>query len=243
VLTLNKLVILASVAAAFVSTAASAATNLVVNGNFEQTTLTSKGSFQNNVTGWSGGNGLVSLDTPGSATTAGTGPGNNYAVYGPFANTSPAGGNFVQMDGDSNYSSPIYQQINGLTIGQTYTLNFYQAAGQQQGFDGATTERWAVYFTNDPSTAVAQLSDKYSLVSHGVGAWQLQTMTLTATATSEYLAFLAVGTPNGTPPTSFLDGVSLTAAVPEPATWGMMIVGFAAMGVAARRRRQVLATA
>jgi hypothetical protein len=45
------------------------------------------------------------------------------------------------------------------------------------------------------------------------------------------------------PPTAFLDGVSLTAAVPEPATWGMMIIGLGAMGVAARRRRQVLATA
>lgn len=34
---------------------------------------------------------------------------------------------------------------------------------------------------------------------------------------------------------------SLTFAVPEPATWGLMIVGFGMVGVAARRRRPALA--
>ena len=39
------------------------------------------------------------------------------------------------------------------------------------------------------------------------------------------------------------DGVNvvgrfITAAVPEPATWGMMILGFGVMGAALRRRRQ-----
>jgi hypothetical protein len=32
--------------------------------------------------------------------------------------------------------------------------------------------------------------------------------------------------------------VTITAAVPEPATWGMMLLGFAGMGLALRRRRQ-----
>ena len=43
-------------------------------------------------------------------------------------------------------------------------------------------------------------------------------------------------------PTSFaLDNVSVTAvngAVPEPATWAMMLIGFGAMGVSMRRRRR-----
>lgn len=232
---LKKLAILASAAAAIMSTAAGASTNLVTNGSFESTTLNGKGSFLDNVTGWSGGTGFTSLDTPGTATIS-AGPGNNYAVYGPFANTSPDGGNFVQMDGDSRYATVIYQQVTGLTVGQVYTLNFYQAAGQQLNYHGNTTEQWAVYFAPSATGAVPQYSSKYSLPSGGVGAWQLQTMSLTATATSEYLAFMAVGTPNGVPPTSFLDGVSLVA-VPEPATWGMMIVGLGAMGAAARLRR------
>ncbi len=40
--------------------------------------------------------------------------------------------------------------------------------------------------------------------------------------------------------TSFIDGVTLTA-VPEPATWGLMLAGFAMVGVAARRRGRALA--
>ena len=37
--------------------------------------------------------------------------------------------------------------------------------------------------------------------------------------------------------TAFIDAVSL-AAVPEPATWGMMILGFMGMGLAMRRQRR-----
>ncbi|MBS0480200.1 MAG: PEP-CTERM sorting domain-containing protein [Proteobacteria bacterium] len=52
-----------------------------------------------------------------------------------------------------------------------------------------------------------------------------------------------------TPGTGFyIDDVSYsagnaTAAVPEPATWAMMIMGFGLMGYSMRRRRAVLATA
>ena len=38
-----------------------------------------------------------------------------------------------------------------------------------------------------------------------------------------------------------LDTLSLTA-VPEPATWAMMITGFCFVGVAARRRRSAILT-
>ena len=39
-----------------------------------------------------------------------------------------------------------------------------------------------------------------------------------------------------------LQGTTATAAVPEPATWGMMILGFGAMGYAMRRRAKVRTT-
>jgi hypothetical protein len=68
-------------------------------------------------------------------------------------------------------------------------------------------------------------------------------MTFTATAATQVLSFLAKGTPGGAPPISFLDGVSLMAAVPEPTSWALMIVGFGAVGATMRRRRTVAATA
>ena len=210
------------------------ATNLVTNGGFETATLststTDKTTFFGNVTGWGGGKKLTYLNTPGEA------DGNLYlSVYGPFAATSPAGGNFVEMDGDPTYSSAITQTITGLTAGKSYNVTFYQAAGQQKGFNGATTERWQVSLGDQ-----TELSDKYSLASHGVGAWEAESLNFTATSASEVLSFLAIGTPNGEPPIAFLDGVSLSAA-PEPATWALMLGGFALVGAAQRRRVSVVA--
>ena len=34
--------------------------------------------------------------------------------------------------------------------------------------------------------------------------------------------------------------VTITAAVPEPATWGMMLLGFPGIGMALRRRRRLV---
>lgn len=224
-------------AAALVAVAAPASAtplpiaNLVANGSFESTTATDKTYFNGQVAGWSGGTNLTFIDFPGTADD----PSKYLTVYGPFPATSPDGGNFVEADGDPNYSGAIYQTIDGLTVGQQYKLSFYQAAGQQLNFTGPTTEQWQVSFGSE-----TYLSSLYSLPQGGVGPWQAQTMTFTATATSQVLTFLAKGTPGGAPPISFLDGVSMSA-VPEPASWGLMIVGFGAMGGAMRRRRAVVA--
>lgn len=67
------------------------------------------------------------------------------------------------------------------------------------------------------------------------------TYTFTATGSATTLTFAsATNTAFG----PVLDNVSVTAAVPEPATWAMMMLGFGAMGsVLRRRKRSVFATA
>lgn len=211
------------------ATGAQASVELVTNGSFETVAsgVTGKTTFLNHVTGWSGGSNLTFIDYPGTADD-----GSYLSVYGPFPNHSPDGGKFVEADGLAAYSSAFTQNITGLTAGNTYTLTFYQAAGQQKGFHGATTERWQVGFGAD-----TQLSSQFSLPEAGVGPWQAQTLTFTAHKTEQVLSFLALGTPTGQPPISFLDGVSLQAAVPEPATWALLMIGFGMVGVAARRRQ------
>lgn len=214
-------------AAAALSLTTPALANLVTNGSFETTTLTDKGSFHGNVAGWSGGGGLTFLDFPGTADD----PSKYLAVYGPFPNHSPDGGNFVEGDGDPSYSGALTQVITGLTVGKSYTLKFYQAAGQQLGFTGPTTERYTVSFGER-----VQDSSLFSLPQGAVGDWQAQTMTFTADFSSQLLSFLATGTPGGAPPISFLDGISLTGSVPEPASWALMLAGFGVVGAAMRRR-------
>lgn len=207
-----------------------------------------------NVLGWTGGNGLISIDAPNTATETGGG-GNAYPVYGPFANPPP-GGNFIQADGNPDYESSFNQVINGLTIGTDYSLSFWQAAGQQTTFMGATTEQWKVFFGTGSfavncsggsctTSTTGDMTENDTVVmntpSQGVSPWELVSMNFVANATSETLSFLAWGD-NGSetnlPPTVFLAGVN-SPALPEPSTWAMMGLGF--LGVAFVGRRRLLA--
>lgn len=200
-----------------------AATPIITNGSFEQTTLSTKGRFLNAVTGWTGGARLTFLDTPGTASSG------ELPVYAGLPATSPDGGNFIEQDGDPSYNQAFSQSVTGLTVGTTYYLSFYQAAGQQQNYTGPTTERWQVTFGSE-----TQLSPQYSLLQGGTGAWQSVTLRFLASAATQTLSFLALGTPNGAPPVAFLDGVSITD-IPEPAS--LTLLGAGLFGVIAARRR------
>ena len=207
------------------------ATNMVVNGDFEQTTMPD-GSDQirsSNLTGWST-YGYNFLFTPGAATSQGD--------YGPVGfwsmpSASPNGGNYIAADGAYRVD-PLVQTINNLTPGAHYTVSFDWAAAQQSGFDGDTTEWWNVSLGSETHS-----TDVYSNPSHGVSAWMTASLDFTATSTSEVLSFLAAGTPNGEPPFSLLDGVSMTQAsdVPEPASAALLLGGLAGLLRLRRKRR------
>lgn len=101
-------------------------------------------------TGWSIGaaaenENLIYVGQQGSEGYSNQSNGNIYGVYGTFSNTVPAGTNFYQADGNPQYESTILQTITGLTANTTYDLQFQQAAGQQIGFSGDTTEQWKVF--------------------------------------------------------------------------------------------------
>lgn len=216
------------------------ATNLVANGSFENIgtntasfSISKDGVLPNWAATPSGNKILDCLIVAGATmnlcgTTAFGGGFTFWENPGP----SPDGGNFVGMDGYNAYSTPLTQTITGLLPGASYAISFYQAAGQQRGFDGATTERWQVQFGS-----ASQLSVLMSNANHGHVNWMSQTLTFTASAASQVLSFIAIGTPNGLPPFVLLDGVSINQ-VPEPATSGLIVLGMLAIPVAARFRRK-----
>lgn len=231
-----------AVAAATLVAGAADAANLVTNGGFESSTYTSNTQFGatfggQGVTGWTGAGGNQLEFYFFGGTQATTNAVNQYGdpkgYFRPnFTTLSPnGGGNFVALDGDSDYAGFISQTINGLTVGQQYKLTFDWAASQLINRSGATTDSLRVSFgSSTQSTGVV------AVPSEGFVGWFSESMTFTATNTSQLLSFLAVGTPQGLPPIAVLDSVSLTTNVPEPATWALMVSGFGLVGFALRRR-------
>jgi PEP-CTERM motif/Protein of unknown function (DUF642) len=220
--------------------AVGARADLVQNGNFETTTGTGSGQMgqYTNATGWVT-SGYNFIFTPGSADTTGVqstfgslqlwGPNNGGDVSNTLPASSPDGGNYIGADGAYQVGA-ITQTINGLVAGQQYSVGFDWAGAQQSGYTGTTTEQWLVSL-GDETHATAIVTD----VSHGFTGWTHQTFTFTADGSSEVLSFLAAGTPNGEPPFSLLDGVTMTA-VPEPASMTLMGSGLAVIGFIRRRR-------
>jgi hypothetical protein len=218
------------------------ATNLVLNGDFSQTS-SGPGQFNTTtttLTNWSS-SGYNFVFASGTADTTGSYTPTNsqyLKLWGPndgSANglpaSSPYGGNFIGADGAYEVGA-ITQTISGLTSGDFYTVGFYWAGAQQSGFTGPNTEQWQVSLGSSTKSTVV-----LNNVSEGFTGWQYQTFTYQATSSSEVLSFLAVGTPSGQPPFSLLADVSLVQT-PEPATVVFVAGGFAMLAGLGLRRRQ-----
>lgn len=209
-------------AAALATGATGAWANLVQNGSFENTPVTITTQFLSaSVANWSNSDIGEALVTPNWFTSGYLFP--NVGVAGPLPATSPDGGNFVFSDGDY-HNSAITQTITGLTANTQYTLTFWQALAQDTEpyvtIPGPVTGYWNVNFGGDLQSSAFMKGDGSTLT---ISPWAQQTMTFTAHTSTQVLSFLSVGT--GDPPLVFLDGVSLTASVPEPGALAMMGVG------------------
>ncbi|MGI4880983.1 MAG: PEPxxWA-CTERM sorting domain-containing protein [Janthinobacterium lividum] len=236
----NVLKVLVVAGAALAAVQASATTNLVTNGDFESgysysTEFNTWYNPDNGPTGWTSQT-YSAFNLYFSAATATTvSAQTQYGSDGQMLATSfvasPTGGNFVALDGDPTNRGYLTQEISGLTVGKEYVVSFDWGASQLQNRTGATTEQLSVGFGN-----AVQTTALVNNPSQGFSGWMHETMTFHATSTSQLLSFLSLGTPVGLPPIAVLDGVSV-AAVPEPAMWCLMLVGFGLVGTAVRRRR------
>ncbi len=258
----KKIAFAVPLAVAFVGMQTTASANLLTNGDFHTTNLSTSGAIlgagPGTIDGWSlctsatcpsgnatpnnGANGLAFLYFPGTqaASLTDTYGTNDFKLAQGTApntipNSSPAGGNWLIADGGTSNNLAFYQALTNLTVGAKYTLSFYNAAGQQYNTAGSTTEDWEVFFgttTVYTTQSTATINDPHQ----GFTPWSLVTMVFTANSTNQILEFLSQGTPSGDPPMDFIAGVSLTqSATPEPS--GMALMGVGMIGLVIVRRK------
>jgi hypothetical protein len=225
---------------------AASATEFVTNGGFESSASTQSQAFFGNATpatNWTSTGSFVLYCTAGAGTTCDSAILGGAALAGPAngnnngLTSSPQGGAYMGFDSDPSFHGDFTQTIAGLTVGESYTLSFYMAGAQEEGFDSATTTSITATLGNESFTTPV-----INTPVQGFSPWQLYSTVFTYTGGGNVLDLVATGGPGGEPPYALLDGVSLVGAggapTPEPSTWVMIVAGFAGLSVAARARRR-----
>jgi choice-of-anchor C domain-containing protein len=210
---MRKICLLTAVAGASILAAPAAfADNVVLDGNFN----TSDPVYTTYFSGSSFGPWAV---TSGSVDLVG-----GYWQSPSGANPPTGTNGSVDMDGDA--PGGISQGISGLTAGKTYTLTFWLSGNP----DGPPATK-----SLDVSIGSA-VDDNFTYTigtnSHTDMMYSMESVTFTADATNT-LSFVSQDT--NSPYGPVVGGVSIIT-VPEPATWAMMVLGFAGLGFAGYRK-------
>lgn len=203
----NFRTVVAAIAMALAPASVFAATNLVVNGSFEQTPAFS---------GWTTFYGFNAI--PGWN----TGPYGVEVQQGGVTVTPKDGNNVVELDTFAN--SYIWQEI-ATTPGQEYKLSFFYSPRPGVSFDSnKLVYKFGDLFTWTSADGIGATD----------GNWYEITGTVIAQNTTTRLGFAAWGPSDSVG--GLIDQVSVTA-VPEPETYAMLGVGLAAVAFARRRKR------
>lgn len=137
------------------------------------------------------------------------------------SDVNPHSGDYAAWLGPVNSTGTLSQTINTV-VGQSYDFSYYL------NNLGSIPNSFAAYIDG---ILVSGFGNQNGTPS----PYTLFTTTFTATNALTQISFQFQHNPSYWN----LDDVSVQAAVPEAATWAMMLVGFAFAGVAMRRRRNV----
>jgi hypothetical protein len=178
--------------------------------------LIDNGSFE--ATSQASGSWAVYATLPGWTTVAGSG----IELRNNVAGTAYDGVNFVELDA---YSNSAMQQTLATQAGQLYDLSFAYSA--RPGVADSKTNGIAVAWNG---VTLMTVTGKGGAQHNWLEIGDLQVLG----TGHDRLTFSAIGISDSLG--GSLDAVSLTAAVPEPGTYALMLAGLLGVGFIARRR-------
>jgi len=227
---MKTFLLVGTAAAMGLASPAFSAANLVTNGDFET------GSFS----GWS--QTMAGGDTDPVVIKYGSTDGYPDGAFGEPIGVNPNGGGVYLAYFSSDTASPdtLSQTINGLVSGTKYNISFDYYV-PQNGFDNPYDATLSLGLGDLSEAPIFTLSTA-DLAAGDVAQWLHFSTIWEATADGSIdLNFQFTGL--GVTAADFgLDNVSMTA-VPEPATWALLIAGFALVGISMRRRRTTISFA
>jgi choice-of-anchor C domain-containing protein len=141
-------------------------------------------------------------------------------------------GDGFSVDLNGNHPGAISQTIDTV-IGQTYTLSFDMSANPDHGND----LRLILGDTGGAATTFAYNLD-VSTNSRANMNWTPQFLNFTATGDSTTITFASGSGGANCCYGAAIDNVAIADAVPEPASWALMLTGFLGMGTVLRRSRR-----
>jgi hypothetical protein len=201
---------LAVLALAGAPSMASAAANLIVNGDFSSPAIYPNWALYPSIPGWT--------SETADQIEVGASP-----IYGLSCYT----GTCQNLEVNATMLGAVTQTVTGLTASDTY--NFTWAYGSRPG---GGPQQLDVY-VNGALKAI-----DYSNASN-YGKWKFNYISLTG-LTSAKIEFVSVDAGGLTGYGNEVTAVSLSA-VPEPAAWALMLVGFGGLGAMMRRKNSLAA--
>ena len=155
--------------------------------------------------------------------------GGSIIVAGEGEQFTTMGGGATGVTGETHWS----QTITGFDSGQNYVLGFMMANEH-----GTVTPQFAipqtitVSFTSGSDTAPQSFTEDSPPGDNYWRVWVAKSMMFHATDSNVTIDFSA-----NTPYDVGLDNVTVSAAIPEPETYALMLAGLGLLGIIARRRK------